>query len=252
MWESSLSHRGTELSVFRQHSGTTSVPLEKAKFKQIHPLPVRSSIPSSREEVPFGRRPQRIIIHRPATPLFIPPSLLALLPLPSALPPSLSDVESAAVHSKQQVMDFARGPDLAVDEPARRCPRRRSDGYREASCNNTHFVTVGFLFSLSLFLSCKDPVFSAVPTPPATSVFKRRKQPKVRRGLSGRSGCSLFNPSSVAQANSLPSHFDLIFFFFFFFFFIPEFRRGLKITSLSVLKIINCPNRDVIAVASGS
>lgn len=34
----------------------------------------------------------------------------------------------------------------------------------------------------------------------------------MQRGLSGRSQSFLFNPSSVAQANNLPSHLELIFF----------------------------------------
>lgn len=145
------------------------------------------------------------------------PSYSFVYPFPpccisSPLHPSfLSDVESAAVHSKQQVMDLARDLSwLWMSQPVGVRVGVQMDPEKPA--RKTHTLSL-WDFSLSLSLLQKFNI-SAVPTVliTPTSVFKDRNKPAGQRGLSGRSGCFLFNPSSVAQANSLPSHFDLIFF----------------------------------------
>lgn len=87
VWESTLSHQGKEFSVFRQHSGTTSVHLQ-SQIQTNSSISSQFLLPSSHRDVTFGHRPQRIIIHNPATPLSIPhPS--PLLPLSSTLHSSL-------------------------------------------------------------------------------------------------------------------------------------------------------------------
>lgn len=129
VWESSLSRLGKEFSVFRQHSRTKSRDncefIKPYSNKFIYFL---SYLPSH-GDITFDHRPQRTIIHTPATLLFIHLLLLCFL-----FPPPFIPLWCRLCRHPFQAAGngFSAGPDLAVDEPACRCPSGRSNGFREA------------------------------------------------------------------------------------------------------------------------
>lgn len=121
----------------------------------------------------------------------------------SLLQPSfLSDLMSAAIHSKQQVMDLAR--DLIwlwMSQPVGVRVGVRMDTEKPAT--TTHTLSLWDFFSLS---------FSLAKVQHQCCPHTERKQPEVQRGLSGRSVCTALIPA-VLPKPSLRSQFDLVFFF---------------------------------------
>lgn len=75
-------HVGEQSSACPDSTAGRHLCVSKAKFKQIHPFLVNFSVLSSHGDVAFGQRLQRIIIHSPDIPLFIPPPLCFLSPPP--------------------------------------------------------------------------------------------------------------------------------------------------------------------------
>lgn len=169
--------------------------------------------------------------------------------------------ESAAIHSKQQVIDWARDLIWLWMSQPRRCLSGRSNRSGEARPRITHFVTAGLCLHRSSVFTVSAVQRTPTPSHPSLQrpkLFKTRQRcanispSGCLRDILIMSGCFSLIPAMLHKCST--SHFDLCFS-------LTKGQRhrwrGLQnwrqchATAL-MLKIVNCPNKNVLSGDSGS